>query len=292
MAINKVTQPDPTTPVVFGDFTQQNEIAKANSVGLAPAATIVKGFASTTAPVVIAQGAYIYQAGEVYVVQSSDEPITGTISAGLNYIILTVSGSTLTASWGTSFSGYTFDEAYQGWYSGTTQILPQGIYLDGTTYNRIKANVTSSPFEFMQGDGVLLRNDTAIKNVSGTLLTGGDNIDTGSGHIKTTAGYIETGGGTIYTSGGRLNTSGGNIESWAGDIYSISGNIYSTAGDIYATAGNIYATAGYLVLKTVLNGGLSALTGMTLGACVLYEGSAGSGDYALYMYDGASWQAA
>lgn len=186
MAITKITPPSATTPILAGQYTQQNKKINANTEGHAPDDFVLTDLVSTVAAPLIGIGCYIRHAGNSYQVDTADEAISGSVSAGLNYVKLTVSGSVLLASWVTSFSGHLYNEAYGGWYAGTTtQILPQGVYLDGTTYNRMKCIEVRNKSVFTLGDGSDIRDDTAIRNVSGSFLTGGDDIDTGGGDVTT-----------------------------------------------------------------------------------------------------------
>ena len=80
-------------------------------------------------------GAYIRHNGYLYVVDSADYAIQGSITSGAyNYIILSGTGTTITATWSTSIWGYIYDPVKCGLYSSTNQVFREFVYLSSGSY--------------------------------------------------------------------------------------------------------------------------------------------------------------
>lgn len=132
MAINILTEP--TDPPVSGDFTRDQAIQHSNEV---PNLSILNLWGSTASAPSAKQGAYIRHAGNTFQVQGSDETISGSPAAGVNYIIATESAGVITLAWATSLTGYAYNPAYGGIYNGSVaQVLRDVCFLDGTSYVR------------------------------------------------------------------------------------------------------------------------------------------------------------
>ena len=122
MAISKVLQYN-STPTTVADYQAQNAhlqamINKANgSMGILKQASIA------TIPS-ISQGGYISMGGTLYVVDTSDYTILGSLASGLNYIRLGVSGDNLVATWVQNISSYTWNSVYNYYTDGTNALLP------------------------------------------------------------------------------------------------------------------------------------------------------------------------
>lgn len=229
MAINLVTQPGASAPTTNTDYTQQNELING---ALAIGGSVLTDWVSTVAAPDIKQGTFFYHAGNLYEVQSSDYTPSGAPSAGFNYIKLVVSGTTLTASWVTTFSGYIYNPAYRGWYSGTDQIIFHACYKDGTDFRRAIA-INNMPYHWTLADGRMVVNQ---KNI---LTLGGD-IDVGSGDIScvsvNTATLDATGAITadnISTAGSITSTS--NISTYGGHLYMGDGTAPAYFDNIFST---------------------------------------------------------
>lgn len=134
MAITRLSFPAATDPVLNTDYNLQNVLT---------AALIRQGLDGwklnewdnyTTLPT-IAMGAYLRHNGYAYVVDSADYSIQGTITSGsYNYIVLAGTGSTITATWTTSKTGYTYDPVKCGLYNGTNQLMSEFVYLSSGQY--------------------------------------------------------------------------------------------------------------------------------------------------------------
>ena len=132
MAINILTEP--TDPPIAGDFTLDQAIQHAAET---PQLSILTTWESTGAAPAAKQGAFIRHAGNTFQVQSSDEAISGSVTAGLNYIIATETAGVITLAWATTLTGYSYNPAYGGIYdSSGKHALRDVCYLDGASYTR------------------------------------------------------------------------------------------------------------------------------------------------------------
>jgi len=78
----------------------------------------------------IAQGTYITMGGTLYVVDTSDYTILGSVASGSNYIYLTLDGTYLTATWTQDISSYSWSNIYNYYSDGTNALLPYIINYD------------------------------------------------------------------------------------------------------------------------------------------------------------------
>ena len=162
--ITKVIQYN-STPTVVADYLAQNAhlqamINKANgSMG------VLKQASLSTIPT-IAQGGYISMGGTLYVVDTEDYTILGSLSAGLNYIALTVSGDNLTATWVQDISSYSWNAVYNYYTNGTNALLPYVINYD-TNYYIGRFEITNNAIIDRNGNEVLAMR-TEVKSVTGT----------------------------------------------------------------------------------------------------------------------------
>ncbi len=133
MAITKISQYN-SSPTDETDYQAQNEHLQAFINQLNSGAFIVSQTSTTTEPV-ITQGTYIQMGGTVYIVDTEDYAVQGTITSGsTNYIYLTESGDNLVATWTTDISGYSWNSVYNCLSDGTNFVLPYSVYYDGTNY--------------------------------------------------------------------------------------------------------------------------------------------------------------
>ena len=69
--------------------------------------------------------------------------ILGSVASGNNYIKMSVSGTTLTATWIQDISSYTYNTIYGYLASGTDMILPYLVTYDGSSvYNKYRQDIT------------------------------------------------------------------------------------------------------------------------------------------------------
>lgn len=135
MAITRLEFPAASSPNVNTDYNLQNvligAIIKQGIDGFK-----LTGWNNINELPAIKQGAYIRHNGYVYVVDSADYAIQGTLAVpNPNFVILAGTGSTITATWSTSISGYTYDPIKNGLYNGTNQAMREFCrILSGTTF--------------------------------------------------------------------------------------------------------------------------------------------------------------
>lgn len=205
MAITLVPEATPSAPYDSTDYSKQNALISANEV---PDLAFLTDWELTATAPLLKKGVYIYHAGNTYIVDTADEAISGTPAAGVNYIEITLSGSTLTAAWVTVTTGYTYNPAYGGIYNGSgNQLLPDVCYLSGTDY--IRGRCFGMDYNFIHlADG---------------------NFIMASG-IDTLGANIDTNGGDIFTGGGDLDTENGNVDLGTGFLV-IEGDNFPSSPD-------------------------------------------------------------
>jgi hypothetical protein len=133
MAIELLENPGTSAPTVDTDYTKQNTLISAGHV---PVASLFADWLGTTTEPSLALGGFVKYEGNLYQVKDEDESISGTISSGLNYISMELSGTELLASWVQDISDYTFDPAYGAMYSSDTirkVLLSDLCYYDGSS---------------------------------------------------------------------------------------------------------------------------------------------------------------
>ena len=132
MAITKVSQYN-STPTTVADYQAQNAHLQA-MINKANGSMSILNQTSTTSVPYIALGTYIMMGGTLYVVDTSNYTIQGSVVSGENYIYLTASGDTLTATWTQSLTGYEWNSIYNYYSDGTNILLPYIVDYDGTNY--------------------------------------------------------------------------------------------------------------------------------------------------------------
>lgn len=130
MADEKVTWPS-STPTAVSDYQAQNTLLSKIIIGLMELS--LTNYNNTSLPA-IAAGSIIEVAGSLYQF-ASETAISGSASAGMNYIYMVPSGSDLTPTWTTTAP--TWDAAKQGWYGtggAATYRYVASVYLSGANY--------------------------------------------------------------------------------------------------------------------------------------------------------------
>jgi len=218
MAINLKTFPSGTAPYTGPDWQNMINHLLGNQM-IMPGRQVLTDWISVSSVVQIAQGTYFSHANNLYLTETSNESISGTIGAGFNYIKLAVSGTTLTAEWINSLTGFEYNPAYQGWYNGSgEQLLLNGIYLESSNYRRAVADNYLEPHIWIVANYGKILNNKIINTLGG-------NIDTGSGSI---------------TYGGRLLpqsiVDGSKTLTGAAETYIMPSGVYA----IYTTDSDLY----------------------------------------------------
>jgi len=134
MAITKITMPTAGTPSVSTDYNLQNFlIASLVKQGLkGPKLT---GWDSAENLPALALGVYIRHQNFMYIVDTAAYTILGSTAAGKNYIKLSGTGTTITATWTQSKTGFAYDSVKCGYYdSGGDQILMEYMYYAALEY--------------------------------------------------------------------------------------------------------------------------------------------------------------
>ena len=134
MAITRLEFPAASNPTINQDYVRQNALIAALAIQGMDGLKLT-GWSDTTTLPALKMGTYIRHNGYLYVVDSADYAIQGTITSGAyNYIILSGTGTTITATWSTSKSGYIYDPVKCGLYLSTNQVLREFVYLSSGSY--------------------------------------------------------------------------------------------------------------------------------------------------------------
>lgn len=136
--IVKVTAPN-SVPTDISDYQAQNAhmMAFMNQVNMQ--AFILTNPTTLSKPK-IAQGTYISHGGSLYKVDSTDEDISGSPSDGKVYIRVT-GDATLTASFITDISGYTYNHAYGALTNGNYTLLPYELRKSGSDWLKYRFDI-------------------------------------------------------------------------------------------------------------------------------------------------------
>ena len=117
----------------------------------------------------IKQGTYISMGGTLYIVDTEDYAISGTITSGAtNYIYLTSDSTTLTATWTTDISGYSWNSIYNYMSDGTNILLPYSVYYDGTSYTMYSAKAYG--INVQMGQDIVLTADSSATTDPGDII--------------------------------------------------------------------------------------------------------------------------
>lgn len=189
MAISKISQYN-SSPTAVSDYQAQNEHLQAFINQLNSGAFILAQ-ASTSSVPYIAQGTYIQFGGTVYIVDTEDYTIQGSVTSGsTNYIYLTESGDNLVATWTTNISSYSWNSVYGYYTDGTNILLSYVVNYSGSnyylsTFNRMfnQAVKTDSDVEFANiniGVGLGISSPLEIR----TANENGVNIGSTSSYLR------------------------------------------------------------------------------------------------------------
>ena len=170
MAISKVSQYN-SSPTTVSDYQAQNSHLQA-MINKANGSMSILNQTSTTSVPYIALGTYIMMGGTLYVVDTSNYTILGSVASGSNYIRLTVSGDNLTATWVQTITSYSWNSIYNYYSDGTNALLPYVVkYSDSNYYigrfNQLfdQALKTTDDVEFNNYASKILTNETDLNTV-------------------------------------------------------------------------------------------------------------------------------
>ena len=252
MAINILTEP--ADPPGSGDYTRDQAIQHSAEV---PNLSILSGWESTGAEPVAKQGSFIRHAGNTFQIQSSDATISGTPTAGLNYIIATETSGVITLAWASSITGYSYNPAYGGIYNGAgLQALRDILYLDGADYNR----------------GMTFGEDyNSYRLADGSLLVDGD---------ITASGYLASGQGVKCASTLMGTKTESEIYTWLSSYVTATSGKIKINGSIYGGS-TLLSMAFFAQYLDATNIGIQG--GSTTGGRLMTFTSGGGLNYTVYL---------
>ena len=149
MAINIVTPPTGGAPLSTDDYDAQNTLLQALLYSINKETRFLTEWDTTDEPS-IKQGVYIQHGGSLYLVEDTDESISGSPSDGMVYVKITEAAGVLTASFVTSAVGYSWNDTYNGFYHADgTQLLPIFIRLSssGTVWDKYILSFSNNRFD-------------------------------------------------------------------------------------------------------------------------------------------------
>ena len=116
MAITRIDYPTSGTPASNADYTAQNNLIYAAAYRN-PNAWKLNNWDNASIPV-LKQGLYLRHYNHTYQVTGSDYTIQGSPIIGWNnWVVLSGHGSTITATWSASQSGFSYNSVYNGHYN-------------------------------------------------------------------------------------------------------------------------------------------------------------------------------
>ena len=131
MAINKVVAPN-SVPTNVSDYVAQNAHMMGFMTQVNMQAFVLTDPTTADKPKV-ALGSYIAHGGSLYKVEGGDETISGSPADGKVYVRVTGS-ATLSASFVSDISAYTYNHAYGSMTSGGYTLLPYVIIKSGNSW--------------------------------------------------------------------------------------------------------------------------------------------------------------
>lgn len=146
MAINLVTAPTGGAPLSTDDYDNQNGYIYALLLSIDQNTLHLTEWDTLTVPK-LKEDVYIQHGGALFQVQSTDYTIGGAPSNGRVYIKIARSGDTLVATFVNSAAGYTWNEVYNGFYSGSDQLLPYILYKTASGYEKYLISNLEDPYD-------------------------------------------------------------------------------------------------------------------------------------------------
>lgn len=116
MAITRIDYPTSGTPASNADYTAQNNLIYAAAYRN-PNAWKLNNWDNASIPV-LKQGLYLRHYNHTYQVTGSDYTIQGSPVIGVdNWVVLSGHGSTITATWSSAPTGFSYNQVYNGHYN-------------------------------------------------------------------------------------------------------------------------------------------------------------------------------
>ena len=141
MAITRIEYPTAGTPSVSTDYNLQNALTAPMIKQGLDGLKLTEWDSTDTIPA-LALGVYIRHQNFMYIVDTANYAILGSTAAGANYIKLSGTGTTITATWTQSKTGFSYDAGKGGVYdSGGDQLLQEYVDLDTGIYTNYVVTV-------------------------------------------------------------------------------------------------------------------------------------------------------
>ena len=179
MAINQVIAPN-SVPTVVGDYVAQNAHLMGFMTQVNMQAFVLTDPTTADKPK-IALGSYINHGGSLYKVEGADEAITGSPADGKVYVRVTGS-ATLSASFVSDISAYTYNHAYGSMTSGGYTLLPYVIIKSGNSWLKYRYDAVqklqADSLNTGQGDNKLYPMNQAVRTTDAVTFA---TVNTGFG---------------------------------------------------------------------------------------------------------------
>ncbi len=179
MAINKVVAPN-SVPTNVSDYVAQNAHMMGFMTQVNMQAFVLTDPTTADKPK-IALGSYIAHGGSLYKVESGDETISGSPADGKVYVRVT-GNATLSASFISDISGYSYNHAYGTMTSGAYTLLPYVVIKVGTSWLKYRYDAVqklqAETLNTGQGDNLLYPMNQAVRTTDSPTFA---SINTGHG---------------------------------------------------------------------------------------------------------------
>ncbi len=179
MAINKVVAPN-SVPTNVSDYVAQNAHMMGFMTQVNMQAFVLTDPTTADKPK-IALGSYIAHGGSLYKVESGDETISGSPADGKVYVRVT-GNATLSASFISDISGYSYNHAYGSMTSGGYTLLPYVIIKSGNSWLKYRFDAVhklqAETINTGQGDNLLYPMDQAVRTTDAVAFA---TVNTGFG---------------------------------------------------------------------------------------------------------------
>ena len=134
MSSEKVLTPTPGAPVATDDYNAQNGQIQAGIFKFNENFLHLTNWDNLLQPA-IKQGVYVSHGGALFIVNDSDEAISGSPSNGRVYIRVSISGDNIVYNFVNSAIGYVWNYEYCGFYNGAgDQLLPYILVKSGSNW--------------------------------------------------------------------------------------------------------------------------------------------------------------
>lgn len=179
MAINKVVAPN-SVPTNVSDYVAQNAHMMGFMTQVNMQAFVLTDPTTADKPK-IALGSYIAHGGSLYKVEGGDETISGSPADGKVYVRVT-GNATLSASFISDISGYSYNHAYGTMTSGAYTLLPYEIRKSGSNWVKYRYDAVqklqAETLNTGQGDNLLYAMNQNVRTADAVTFA---TVNTGQG---------------------------------------------------------------------------------------------------------------